>query len=81
MGEIRDLDHTETREWIDAIGGVVKVDGKQRAQFLLDRILEVRRRRGVQLSESIATSHVNTVPVHEQEPIRATAPPSTAFGG
>ena len=36
MDEIRDVDPIETQEWIDAIEGVIEVEGSERAHFLLD---------------------------------------------
>jgi hypothetical protein len=41
-----DIDPTETREWIDALEGVIEVEGPERARYLLERVLESARRNG-----------------------------------
>lgn len=40
-----DVDSVETREWLDAIDSVIKVEGVDRAQFLIDCIAERARAR------------------------------------
>ena len=35
-----DDDSQETREWIDALSGVIQNEGPQRAHFLLEQLLE-----------------------------------------
>ncbi len=62
-----DRDPTETREWIDSLDSVIEAGGTDRARFLLKRVLEVARRRGVTPEGPLTTDFVNTVPV-EQEP-------------
>jgi pyruvate dehydrogenase E1 component len=68
MDEIRDVDPIETQEWIDAIEGVIEVEGSERAHFLLDRILHAGRKRGAVLPDSSITPYLNTIPLEKQEP-------------
>ena len=67
MDELRDIDPIETREWLDSLTGVLEVEGKERAGFLVGRVLEAAQERGARVPFSATTPYVNTIPV-EQEP-------------
>ena len=41
-----DVDPQETREWLDAIDGVLEHEGADRAQFLIEQVIDRARRRG-----------------------------------
>jgi hypothetical protein len=58
MDDIRDVDPIETQEWIDAIEGVIEVEGSERAHFLLDRILHAGRKRGAVLPVASITPYL-----------------------
>ena len=38
--ELTDVDPQETREWLDALEAVVAVEGRPRAHYLIDRLLD-----------------------------------------
>jgi pyruvate dehydrogenase E1 component len=57
----RDVDPTETQEWIDAINAVLQYRGPERAKALLDRVAREASRAGVQLFNA-TTPYVNTIP-------------------
>jgi pyruvate dehydrogenase E1 component len=57
----RDSDHQETREWLEALAAVIGAEGKDRAHFLLDRLLEEARQHGVDRPFSANTAYVNTI--------------------
>jgi len=57
----RDTDHQETREWLDALAAVIDTEGKDRAHFLLDQLLEEARQHGVDRPFSANTAYVNTI--------------------
>jgi pyruvate dehydrogenase E1 component len=40
-----DRDPQETQEWIDSLDSVVEAEGRERAQFILNRVLETARAR------------------------------------
>ena len=44
-----DLDPTETREWMESLKAVLDVDGPERAHQLLQGMVDLTRRAGVQL--------------------------------
>jgi pyruvate dehydrogenase E1 component len=56
-----DTDHQETREWLEALAGVIEAQGKDRAHFLLDHLLEEARQHGVDRPFSANTGYVNTI--------------------
>jgi pyruvate dehydrogenase E1 component len=62
-----DRDPQETREWVDSLDSVVEHEGQERARFLLAKVLDSARRRGVEPLLPLNTDYVNTIPV-EQEP-------------
>ena len=40
MQDIPDADPQETQEWLEALDGVLKHEGAQRAHFLLEQLVE-----------------------------------------
>jgi pyruvate dehydrogenase E1 component len=60
-GDRHDTDHQETREWLDALAAVIEAEGKDRAHFLLDHLLEEARQHGVDRPFSANTGYVNTI--------------------
>jgi pyruvate dehydrogenase E1 component len=57
-----DVDPLETQEWLDAIDAVVREDGPERAQQLLQAVLERAREKGAPLEIGLSTPYVNTIP-------------------
>ncbi|TWI06864.1 pyruvate dehydrogenase (acetyl-transferring), homodimeric type [Aerolutibacter ruishenii] len=60
----RDLDPTETQEWVDSVQAVIARDGTDRAHQLLESVVEVTRRAGGHLPFSPTTDYINTIPPH-----------------
>ncbi|MGE4070979.1 MAG: pyruvate dehydrogenase (acetyl-transferring), homodimeric type, partial [Lysobacterales bacterium] len=65
---IDDVDPAETGEWLDALDAVVHADGKERAQYLFDRLADHALTRGVQSARARITPYRNTVPLQAQPP-------------
>jgi len=61
-----DLDPQETREWLEALDGVLGHVGPDRAHYLIERLIERARRSGAYLPFSANTAYVNTIPVERQ---------------
>lgn len=66
--ELVDFDPTETAEWLESIEAVLRIQGPERATFLLEALLNKVRASGVQTSGGIHTPYVNTVPVDQEVP-------------
>jgi len=61
-----DVDPQETREWLDALAGVLAAEGPDRAHFLIENLIDESRRAGAYVPFSATTEYVNTIPVHQQ---------------
>jgi len=61
-----DLDPQETREWLDAIDGVIEHEGPDRAHFLIEQVIDKSRRSGAYMPFSANTAYINTIPVDKQ---------------
>ncbi|WP_425110460.1 alpha-ketoglutarate dehydrogenase [Burkholderia anthina] len=61
-----DADPEETAEWLEAIDAVVAAVGKDRAQFLLGRLVDHARVSGFATTLSNVTPYTNTIAVTEQ---------------
>lgn len=62
-----DVDALETKEWLEALESVVRTEGVERAQFLLEQVLEQARLEGVDMPTGVTTNYINTIPP-QQEP-------------
>ena len=63
----RDLDPLETQEWLDALKAVLAVQGSDRANFLVGRLVDAARREGAYLPRSLNTAYANTIPPEREE--------------
>src|SRR3989440_3540257 len=65
--QLPDVDPDETREWLEALDTVVKLGGRQRARYLMLKLLERARERQVGVPPLRSTDYINTIPP-EREP-------------
>jgi pyruvate dehydrogenase E1 component len=61
-----DNDPQETREWIEALEGVLEREGPERAHFIIEQLIDRARRSGAYLPFSANTAYINTIPVEKQ---------------
>jgi len=66
LPEPADADVQETREWLDALDAVIAQEGPQRAHFLIERLIELAHRAGINLPYNANTDYINTIPVDQQ---------------
>jgi pyruvate dehydrogenase E1 component len=57
-----DPDVMETQEWLDALESVIEKEGPDRAHYLMERMMDLARRRGADVPFSSNTAYVNTIP-------------------
>ncbi len=57
-----DADPQETREWLDALEALIATEGRERAHFLLESLLDRARQDGVDMPFSANTAYVNSIP-------------------
>ena len=59
----KDIDPTETQEWLDSLEAVVKKDGTDRAHYLLKKLIDEAYKEGSNQPLTRITPYVNTIPV------------------
>ncbi len=65
--QLPDIDPEETLEWIESLDGVIDERGRQRARYLMLRMLERAREHQVGVPALTVTDYINTIPP-EHEP-------------
>ena len=65
--QLPDIDPEETREWLQSLDAAIDTDGRQRARFLMLKLLERARERQVGVPALRSTDYINTIPP-EREP-------------
>ncbi len=61
-----DPDPQETREWLEALRGVIATEGPERARELIAHLVDEARRNGAHISLGLQTPYVNTIPAEQQ---------------
>ena len=61
-----DVDPAETQEWLDSLQAVLEKDGRERAQFLIEKLVGLARKSGSDIPFSANTAYLNTIPVSLQ---------------
>ncbi len=62
-----DPDALETKEWLEALEAVIEKEGSERAHYLMERMVDLARRRGAHIPFSSNTAYVNTIPAHLEQ--------------
>ncbi len=62
---VSDPDVMETNEWLDALESVIDTEGPDRAHYLMERMMDLARRRGANIPFSSNTAYVNTIPADQ----------------
>ena len=65
---LKDFDVEETSEWLEALEGIIRVRGAERARFILDRLIQKSYQSGIRLPFTANTPYVNTIPLENQPP-------------
>ena len=63
---VNDQDPIETKEWLDALQGVITHEGVDRAAYLIDEQISYARVNGVVQAFHAETPYINTIPVERQ---------------
>jgi pyruvate dehydrogenase E1 component len=66
MAQLPDSDPLETREWLEALEGVLEREGPERARYLIQHLIDRSRRSGSYQPFSATTEYLNTIPVERQ---------------
>jgi pyruvate dehydrogenase E1 component len=65
--QLPDINPDETREWIESLDAAIDANGRQRARYLMLKLLERARERQVGVPGLRSTDYINTIPP-EREP-------------
>ncbi|WP_277961207.1 pyruvate dehydrogenase (acetyl-transferring), homodimeric type [Pseudomonas sp. RIT-To-2] len=63
-----DRDPQETREWIDSMESVIDVEGRSRAHYLIDQLLDFDVARHGDFHGRVTTPYVNTIAPEREQP-------------
>ncbi len=66
---VSDPDPQETREWLEAMRGVLAAEGPERARQLVAELVDEAQRAGAQVSLGSTTPYVNTIAPERQAPM------------
>jgi len=69
---IEDVDEAETAEWLEALDDVLRTDGPERAQALLETLLDHARHQGAPVISGLVTPYVNTLEAADDPPVDET---------
>ena len=61
-----DADPQETKEWMEALEGVISQEGPKRAHYLIEKVIGQAREAGVDIPYSANTEYINTIPADQQ---------------
>jgi len=68
LSPVADADAQETREWLDALAALIDAEGRERAHFMLEQLLEEARQHGIDMPFSATTGYVNTIEPDDEVP-------------
>jgi pyruvate dehydrogenase E1 component len=60
--QLPDVDPAETREWVDSLDAVIDQRGRERARFLMLKVIERAREAGIGIPSLTSTDYINTIP-------------------
>ena len=63
---LKDIDPQETSEWLSALESVVREEGVERAQYLLEQVLDKARLDGVDMPTGVTTNYINTIATKDE---------------
>lgn len=62
-----DVDPTETADWLESLASIIKEEGTDRAQYILEQLLEQSKTQGIDLgTEKLIKDYINTIDVKDQ---------------
>jgi len=62
----QDIDPLETQEWLEAFKSVAKVEGDDRAKFLLNQLMDMAHHEGMDLPTGVNTSYLNSIALDKE---------------
>ena len=56
-----DIDPIETKEWLDAFRSVALIEGEDRAEFILNQLIDIAHKEDMSLPTGVNTPYLNTI--------------------
>ena len=66
LRQLPDIDPAETQEWIDSLDAIVAAGGRERARYLVAKLLERANEQQLGVPPTTYTPYINTIPASEQ---------------
>ncbi|SDE59519.1 pyruvate dehydrogenase (acetyl-transferring), homodimeric type [Auraticoccus monumenti] len=64
--QLPDIDPEETQEWLDSLDGMLDEKGKQRARYIMLKLIEHAREKQVGLPALRSSDYINTIPPEDE---------------
>ncbi|WP_343192748.1 pyruvate dehydrogenase (acetyl-transferring), homodimeric type [Buchnera aphidicola (Taiwanaphis decaspermi)] len=62
-----DIDPIETQEWLDSLKSIIKLEGIERAKFIVDKILKfANKKKIIPMNYSLISNYINTISVKDE---------------
>ena len=58
----KDIDPQETIEWLEAFRSVARVEGQDRAKYILQKLMDMAHEDGMSLPQGVNTAYLNSIP-------------------
>ena len=66
LRQLPDIDPAETQEWIDSLDAIVAAGGRERARYLVAKLLERANEQQLGVPPTTYTPYINTIPASQQ---------------
>src|SRR6516164_10869287 len=66
IADAHDLDPEETRDWLDALSAIRGHRGNERAEFVVNTVIDAARGGGLGIQQTLTTPYCNTIPLSQQ---------------
>lgn len=63
----KDIDPIETQEWIDALDSILNIEGHERTEFIVEKLIAHAQSMGVKIPNTIHTPYKNTILPHHEK--------------
>lgn len=63
---VNDIDPIETQEWLDSLNSLLATEGKERAQYIIDKLLAHAEAKKLDLPSALNTPYLNTIPAADE---------------
>ncbi len=64
--QLPDIDPVETQEWMESLDALVGSSGKERARFLIGRLMERANELQIGFPLTVSTPYINTIPAEDE---------------